>query len=94
MGHATVLIGVRVLAENKGWGAIKVRRYEVVCEAPSEPKRVLTLETIETLGNGWWVGAEYGMGVNRTKTERLPGLAQAMGSNGGGGKASKEEGNE
>ena len=94
MGDPGVLIGVRILAENEGGGIVEVRRDEAVCEALREPERVLTLETSETLGDGGRVRTEDSVGVDWTETQRFPRLERRVCGNGGGRKASEDEGDE
>ena len=94
MRHPGVPIGVRVLSENEGGGAVQVRRNEAVCEALGKLERVPSLGSTKVLGNGGRVGAEDGMRVNWTETERLPGLNRLVCDNGGGGKAGEKKRNE
>jgi len=84
VGDASILIGVRVLPENEGSGAVKVGRDEALSEVLRELERGLVLGRPKALRDVRGVATEDGMRVHWAETQRLPRLDRLVGGDGGG----------
>jgi len=84
VGHTGVLIGVRVLPEDEGSGAVEVGRDEALCKVLRELEGVLALESIKALRDIRGVGAEDGVRVHWAETQGLSRLDRLVGGDGGG----------
>ena len=84
MGNTSVLIGVRVLPENEGGGAVEVGRDEALCKVLRELEGVLALGSTKALRDVRGVATEDGVRVHWAETQGLPRLDRLVGGDGGG----------